>query len=61
MISITSYLINHKSSKKYKIKESLLFSVNTKYMASRELKTSTSSLVLCTHENSDVFNTVDEM
>ena len=31
------------------------------YMSSRELKTSKCSLVLHTHENSDVFNTLDEI
>ena len=35
--------------------------VNTKYISSRELKTSDFSRVLCTHENSDVFNTLDEI
>ena len=30
-------------------------------MSSRELKTSKFSLVLFTHENSDVFNTLDEI
>ena len=48
------------SLKKYKIK-SLLFSVNTKYISSCELKTSEFSLVLRTGENSDVFNTLDEI
>ena len=33
----------------------------TKYMSSRELKTSKFSFVLRTHENSDVFNTLDEI
>ena len=54
-------LINQKSSKKYKIKENLLFSVNTNYMSSRELKTSEFSLVLRSRENSDVFKTLDEI
>ena len=34
--------------------------MNTKYISSRELKTSKFSLVLRTRENSDVFNTLDE-
>ena len=37
------------------------FSVNTKYISSCEFKTSEFSLVLHTHENSDVFNTLDEI
>ena len=52
-------LINCKSSKKYKIKRYFVFLVNTKYISSRELKTSKFSFVLRTHENSDVFNTLD--
>ena len=36
-------------------------SVNTKYSSSRELKTSEFSLVLRTHENSDVSNTLGEI
>ena len=39
----------------------LFFSVNTKYISSRELKTSKFSLVLRTRENSDVFNSRDEI
>ena len=35
------------------------FSVNIKYMSSREFETSKFSLVLRTRENSDVFNTLD--
>ena len=35
--------------------------VNTKYISSRELKTSKFSFVLRAHENSDVFNTLDEI
>ena len=35
--------------------------MNTKNISSRVLKTSEFSLVLCTHENSDVFNTLDEI
>ena len=55
-------LINCKSSKKsIKEQENLLFLVNTKYISSRELKTSKFSFVLRTHENSDVFNTLDEI
>ena len=55
-------LINCKSSKKkYKIKRKFTFLVNTKYISSRELKTSKFSFVLRTHENSDVFNTLDEI
>ena len=42
-------------------KKSYLFSVNTKYISSRELKTSEFSLVLRTRENSDVFKTLDEI
>ena len=45
-----------------KLKENLLFfSVNTKYISSRELKTSKFSRVLRTRRNSDVFNSVDEI
>ena len=47
----------HVDYKKYKI-FFLLFSVNTKYILSRELKTSEFSLVLRTSENYDVFNTL---
>ena len=55
-------LINCKYSKKVLNKKKIyLFLVNTKYMSSRELKTSKFSFVLCTHENSDVFNTLDEI
>ena len=55
-------LINCKSSKKYKIKiKFTFFLVNTKYFSSRELKTLKFSFVLRTHENSDVFNTLDEI
>ena len=55
-------MINCKSSKKYKIKRKFtFFIVNTKYISSRELKTSIFSFVLRTHENSDVFNTLDEI
>ena len=52
----------HIAYKKYKIKENLLFffSVNIQYISSHELKTSEFSLVLRTHENSDVFKTLDE-
>ena len=39
----------------------LLFLVNTKYISSRELKTSELSLVLRTCENSYIFNTLDEI
>ena len=35
--------------------------VNTKCISSRELKTLEFSLVLLTRENSDVFNTLDEI
>ena len=54
-------LINRKSSKKYKIKRKFISLVNTKYISSRELKTSKFSFVLRTHENSDVFKTLDEI
>ena len=37
------------------------FSENTKFILSRELKTSEFTLVLRTRENSDVFNTLDEI
>ena len=37
------------------------FLVNTKYISSCELKTWKFSFVLRTHENSDVFNTLDEI
>ena len=36
-------------------------SENTKFISSRELKTSEFTLVLRTRENSDVFNTLDEI
>ena len=46
----------------YKIKRKFAFlSVNTKYISSRELKTSEFSLVLRTRENSNVFNSLDEI
>ena len=56
-------LINCKSSKKYKIKRkfTFFFKVKTKYISSHELKTSKFSFVLRTHENSDVFNSLDEI
>ena len=55
-------LINCKSSKQSKkYKENLLFLVKTKYISSRELKTSKFTFVLRTHANSDVFNTLDEI
>ena len=45
----------------YKIKRKFTFlSVNTKYISSRDLKTSKFSLVLRTRENFDVFNSLDE-
>ena len=47
--------------KKCKIKRKITFPVNTKYNSSLELKTSEFSLVLRTRENSDVFNTLDEI
>ena len=64
--SISPYSVGetlHVAYKKYKIKKkkNLLFLVNTKYVSSRELKTSEFSFVLCTRENSDVFNTFDEI
>ena len=37
------------------------FSENTKFISSRELKTSEFTLVLRTRENSDIFNTLDEI
>ena len=43
------------------IEDICFFEVNTKYISSSELKTSEFSLVLCTHENSDVFNSRDEI
>ena len=54
---LTNGFIVNLLKKKYKIKRNLLFLVNTKYISSRELKTSKFSFVLCTHENSGVFNT----
>ena len=44
-----------------KIKRKFTFLVNTKYISSRELKTSKFSFVVRTHEKSDVFNTIDEI
>ena len=63
VIRLEAWLLNYlKSSKMYKIKrKKILFTVNTKYMSSRELKTSKFSLVLRTRENYDVFNTLDDM
>ena len=47
---------------KYKIKRTFtFFLVNTKYMSSCEFKTSEFSQVHSTRENSDVFNTLDEI
>ena len=55
-------LINVNLLKKYKIKRKFTFYlVNTKYILARELKTSKFSFVLRSHENSDVFNTLDEI
>ena len=52
----------HVAYRKYKIKRKFaFFLVNTKYVSSHEWKTSLFSLVLRTHENSDVFNTADEI
>ena len=54
-------MFNCKSFKKYKYKKKIyFFEVNTN-ISSRELKTSKFSFVLRTHENSDVFNTLDEI
>ena len=62
VIWLEAWLLNYrKSSKKYKIKRKNTFTVNTKYMSSRELKTSKFSLVLRTRENYDVFSTLDEI
>ena len=55
-------MINCKSSKKYIFKRKFTFiSKYQIYISSRELKTSKVSFVLRTHENSDVFNTLDEI
>ena len=54
-------LINCKSSKTSIKLKKILFLVNTKYISSRDLKTSKFSFVLRTHENSDAFNTLDEI
>ena len=52
----------HLAYKKHKIKRKFtFFLVNTKYISSCELKISEFSLVLHTRENSDVFNTLDEI
>ena len=51
----------HLAYKKYKMKKIHTFFVNTKFISLSELKTSEFSLVLCTRENSDVFNTLDEI
>ena len=54
--------IVHVAYKKYKLKENILyFSVNTRYISSRELKTSEFLRVRSTSENSDVFNTLDHL
>ena len=42
-------------------KKIYFLSVNTKYISSRDLKTSKFSLVLRTRENFDVFNSLDEI
>ena len=39
----------------------LFFEVNTKYISPSVLKTSEFSVVVCTCENSDVFNSRDEI
>ena len=51
----------HVAYKRYKIKDNLLFSVNSKYILSCGVKTSEFALALRSHENSDVFNTLDEI
>ena len=51
----------HVAYKKYKIKRKFPFFGKYKYIPSRELKTSEFSRVLCTRENSDVFNTLDKI
>ena len=51
----------HVAYKKHKIKRKFTFFVNTKYIQSRELKTSEFSIVLRTPENSNIFNTLDEI
>ena len=51
----------HVAYKKYNIKRKFAFMVNAKYISSHGLKTTEFSLVLCTHENSDVYNTLDEI
>ena len=62
MIRLEAWLLNYCiSSKKYKLKENLPFSINTIYMSSHESKTSKFSLVLRTRENYDVFNTLNEV
>ena len=42
-------------------KKIYFLSVNTKYISSRDLKTSKFSIVLRTRENFDVFNSLDEI
>ena len=51
----------NKSAGKYIEDICFFFSVNTKYISSRELKTSKFSLVLRTRETTDVFNSRDEI
>ena len=51
----------HVAYKNIKEKINLLFLLNTKYISSSGLKRSEFSLVLRTCENSDVFNTLDEI
>ena len=46
---------------KQKEKKIYFLTVNTKYISSRDLKTSKFSLVLRTRENFDVFNSLYEM
>ena len=55
MKRVKFFPLNGKNKKKI-----YFFSVNTKYNSSNVLKISAISLVLCTREITDIFNTFDE-
>ena len=56
MKKVKFYPLNGKNKKKI-----YFFSVNTKNISSHELKISAISLMLRTHEITDIFNTFDEI
>ena len=51
----------HVAYKKYKMKRKFTFFGEYQYISSCDFKTSEFSTVFCTRENSDVFNTLDEI